>query len=65
MSLRQPSRRAFLGGVQPVTGDVLGEESQHGLGVEMQQVVQGAVPVQEAAQSDGLEPKSQPAAACA
>src|SRR5215212_1430429 len=39
IGLRQPSRRAFLGGVQPVTGDVLGEEGQHGLGVAMQQVV--------------------------
>src|SRR5215212_5311485 len=58
MGLRQPSRRALLGGVQPVTGDVLCEESQHGLGVAMQQVVQGAVPGQEPAQSDSVEPKS-------
>src|SRR5215208_3856334 len=37
IGLRQPSRGAFLGGVQPVTGDVLGAEHQHGLGVAMQQ----------------------------
>src|SRR5829696_9499492 len=36
----------------------LGEESQHGLGVAMQQVVQGAVAGQEPAQSDSVEPKS-------
>src|SRR5215213_7688051 len=35
MGLRQPPRRAFLGGVQAVTGDVLREESHHGLGVAM------------------------------
>jgi hypothetical protein len=46
--------------VEPVTGDVFCEESQHGVGVAMQQVVQFAVTSQEPAQSNSLEPKSQP-----
>src|SRR5215207_1059659 len=35
MGLCQPSRGALLGGVQPVTGEILGEEGQHGVGVAM------------------------------
>src|SRR5215213_6724870 len=58
MGLRQPPRRAFLGGVQSVAHEILCEEGHHGLGVAMQQVVQGTVLGQESAQSDSFEPKS-------
>src|SRR5215207_312837 len=39
MGLRQPPRRAFLGGVQLVAHEILCEENHHGLGVAMQQVM--------------------------